>query len=87
MRKKFAKEKWGLSSWNGSNNLPRFIVIEYNGATKYSKVKKKIVKTIALVGKGVTFDSGGISINPIKIWEMKVICQSSCCCWDYLSSC
>ena len=48
----------------GSSNLPRFIVVEYRGADKYSKGKKKVSKTIALVGKGVTFDSGGISIKP-----------------------
>ncbi len=56
----------------GSSNLPRFIVIEYKGADKYSKGKKKVNKTIALVGKGVTFDSGGISIKPSNdMWEMK----------------
>lgn len=43
----------------GSVNPPRFIVLEYNGA-----LNSKIRKTVALVGKGVTFDSGGISIKP-----------------------
>ncbi len=52
----------------GSDNPPRFIIIEYNGSTKNKKVKKKI----ALVGKGVTFDSGGISIKPAaNMSEMK----------------
>ena len=72
--KEIRKRKMGgLSAVGmGSSNLPRFIVIEYNGALKYSKVKKKINKTIALVGKGVTFDSGGISIKPYNdMWEMK----------------
>jgi leucyl aminopeptidase len=41
----------------GSDKPPRFIVMEYNGA-------KKRVPTVALVGNGVTFDSGGISIKP-----------------------
>jgi leucyl aminopeptidase len=51
----------------GSVNPPRFIVLEYNGALR-SKNKKKI----ALVGKGVTFDSGGISIKPsAHMSEMK----------------
>ena len=45
----------------GSNNPPRFIVIEYNGAPKEGKKKQK---KIALVGKGITFDSGGISLKP-----------------------
>ncbi len=43
----------------GSNNPPRFIIIEYNGTDK-----KKTNDPIVLVGKGVTFDSGGISIKP-----------------------
>lgn len=40
-----------------SGNAPRFIHIEYNGDTKSSK-------NIALVGKGITFDSGGSSLKP-----------------------
>ncbi|MHB1687780.1 MAG: leucyl aminopeptidase [Ignavibacteriaceae bacterium] len=52
----------------GSANPPRFIVIEYSGISKSKKAKKKI----ALVGKGITFDSGGISIKPAAdMWEMK----------------
>jgi leucyl aminopeptidase len=42
----------------GSDNPPRFIIIEYSGSPKRKK------KRIALVGKGVTFDSGGISLKP-----------------------
>lgn len=41
----------------GSDEEPRFIVLEYSGAPK---TKPPIV----LVGKGVTFDTGGISIKP-----------------------
>ena len=53
----------------GSNNPPRFIVIEYNGAPKNSSKKQK---KIALVGKGITFDSGGISLKPATdMGEMK----------------
>ncbi|MCL5028947.1 MAG: leucyl aminopeptidase [Bacteroidetes bacterium] len=67
--KEIKKRKMGgvLAVGSGSNNPPRFIVIEYNGAAK--KYKKKLV---ALVGKGVTFDSGGISIKPsAHMGEMK----------------
>jgi leucyl aminopeptidase len=46
-----------LSVARGSRQPPRLIVIEYNGG-------KKDDKPIALVGKGITFDSGGISIKP-----------------------
>jgi leucyl aminopeptidase len=40
----------------GSQEPGKFIILEYN--------KGKGLDTIALVGKGITFDSGGISIKP-----------------------
>ncbi|MCX8117942.1 MAG: leucyl aminopeptidase [Desulfobacterota bacterium] len=40
----------------GTQEPAKFIVLEYN--------KGKGLDTIALVGKGITFDSGGISIKP-----------------------
>jgi leucyl aminopeptidase len=46
-----------LSVTAGSDEPPRLIVLEYRGG----KVKDK---PIALVGKGITFDTGGISIKP-----------------------
>ncbi len=46
-----------LSVSKGSNHPPRFIILEHNPG----KVK---TGTVVLVGKGVTFDSGGISIKP-----------------------
>ncbi len=46
-----------LSVANGSEQPPRFIVFEYNG------VQKK-TKPVVLVGKGITFDTGGISLKP-----------------------
>jgi leucyl aminopeptidase len=55
----------------GSDNPPRLITIEYNGL-KAGKGKKKQYEKVALVGKGITFDSGGISIKPAeKMSEMK----------------
>jgi len=49
----------------GSHEPPRFIVLEYNCGNKQAK-------TIALVGKGITFDAGGISLKPSKkMDEMK----------------
>ena len=52
-------EKMGsfLSVSLGSSEEPKFIIMEYNG-TAASK------KPLCLVGKGLTFDSGGISIKP-----------------------
>ncbi len=42
----------------GSNNPPVFIISRYRGRSEDQKVD------LALVGKGVTFDTGGISIKP-----------------------
>jgi leucyl aminopeptidase len=44
----------------GSAEEPRFIVLEYDGAAG---------KPVVLVGKGVTFDTGGISIKPAANME------------------
>ncbi len=50
----------------GSNNPPKLIVLEYNGAGESGQ------KPYLLVGKAVTFDTGGISIKPgEKMDEMK----------------
>ena len=46
-----------LSVTNGSAQPPRFIVLEYSGATKKQK-------PLVLVGKGITFDTGGVSLKP-----------------------
>ncbi|KAJ3277121.1 bleomycin hydrolase [Terramyces sp. JEL0728] len=46
-----------LSVSNGSVQPPKFLEIRYNGG-------KEGGSPLALVGKGVTFDSGGISIKP-----------------------
>ena len=46
-----------LSVTNGSDQPPKFIVLEYLGGAKKQK-------PLVLVGKGITFDSGGISLKP-----------------------
>lgn len=54
-----------LAVGGGSAYPPRMIVIEYAGAGPKEP-------TIAVVGKGITFDSGGISIKPaLKMGDMK----------------
>lgn len=56
----------------GSINKPRFVVLEYKPKIKAGKTKKARMMKIALVGKGMTFDSGGISLKPSKsMGEMK----------------
>ncbi|HTT68906.1 MAG TPA: leucyl aminopeptidase [Gemmatimonadales bacterium] len=53
-----------LAVAQGSTTEPRFIVLEYRGAGDAAPV--------ALVGKGITFDTGGISIKPAaQMDEMK----------------
>lgn len=58
------KEKMGglLGVSNGSDQEPRFIILEYKGAGPSKK-------PICFVGKGLTFDCGGISIKPSGAME------------------
>ncbi len=65
--KEVAKLKMGsfMSVAQGSDEPLRFIVLKYQGAAK-------AVQPIVLVGKGITFDTGGISIKPsAEMDEMK----------------
>ncbi len=62
-------EKLGMGSLLavglGSHQPPRFIVLQYHGG-------KAKAKPIVLVGKGITFDTGGISLKPgAEMDEMK----------------
>jgi leucyl aminopeptidase len=62
-------EKMGMGAMlavaQGSHEPPKFIVIEHRGGTKAGK-------PVVLVGKGITFDTGGISIKPAgEMDEMK----------------
>jgi leucyl aminopeptidase len=56
---RITKEKMGglLGVAQGSDQEPRFIILEYKGAPASKK-------PICFVGKGLTFDCGGISIKP-----------------------
>lgn len=61
------KENMGgiLAVAQGSSQEPRFIIMEYNGGPKGQK-------PVCFVGKGLTFDCGGISIKPAaNMDEMK----------------
>jgi leucyl aminopeptidase len=49
----------------GSAREPRIVVMQWLGATgNGGKGKKAATKPVAFIGKGVTFDTGGISIKP-----------------------
>jgi aminopeptidase len=52
-----------LSVARGSVEEPRFLELEYRGNPNNKD-------TVVLVGKGVTFDSGGISIKPSANMDM-----------------
>lgn len=58
-----------LAVGSGSQSGPRFIVLTYSPAGKSATRRP----TVALVGKAITFDSGGISIKPAAhMDEMKL---------------
>lgn len=62
-----AREKMGafLSVARGAKEPPRFIVLQYKGP-------RSAAKPVVLVGKGVTFDTGGISLKAgLNMHEMK----------------
>lgn len=60
------QEKLGMGGLlgvsRGSQEPPQFIILEYTGAAKKEK-------PVVLVGKTVTFDSGGISLKPAENME------------------
>ena len=64
--KRLAKEGYNglIQVGRGSSHPPRMIRLAYRS--------KKAKHHLAFVGKGITFDTGGISIKPAdKMWEMK----------------
>jgi leucyl aminopeptidase len=63
-RKEMAAEKMGsfLSVAQGTSQDPKLIALEYRKGGEGAK-------TVALVGKGLCFDSGGISIKPAQGME------------------
>lgn len=50
-----------LAVGKGSERQPRMVIMRWNGLSASSKKKDQ---PVGLVGKGVTFDTGGISIKP-----------------------
>src|ERR1700687_5833459 len=65
-RREIAREKMGglLGVNAGSARPPLFLIGDYRPA--------RAKKTVVLVGKGITFDSGGISLKPAaSMGEMK----------------
>ncbi|MEK7870644.1 MAG: leucyl aminopeptidase, partial [Nitrospirota bacterium] len=60
-------EKLGMGALlgvaQGSHEPPKFIILEYKGS------KKKDERPVVLVGKTITFDTGGISLKPAENME------------------
>ena len=54
-----------LAVAQGSNEPPKFIEIKYTPTGKKGKPKKHV----AIIGKGITFDSGGLSLKPANSME------------------
>ena len=53
----------------GARTPPRLVVLEHRGAAEE-------VGTVALVGKGVTFDTGGLNLKPTGFIEVRDRCSS-----------
>jgi leucyl aminopeptidase len=61
-----------LGVGSGSSHPPRLILLEYPGGNRSGK-------TVAVVGKGITFDSGGISLKPgLNMANMKFDKSGAC---------
>ncbi|MFI5314701.1 MAG: leucyl aminopeptidase [Myxococcota bacterium] len=76
--KELAREKMAgiLAVGRGSAHPPRLIALEYGAAPKKNAAKSargaRKRPTLVFVGKGITFDSGGVSIKPAaNMDEMK----------------
>ena len=61
-----------LAVGGGSMHGPRLVVVEYHGGGKKDP-------WVALVGKGITFDSGGISIKPSADMDKMKFDKSGAC--------
>lgn len=69
-------QKLGMGSYlgvaQGSDREPKFIVLKYSQPS-FAKATAGKAKRICLVGKSITFDSGGLSLKPAKSMEtMKI---------------
>lgn len=65
-----ASEKVGLNSFlavgKGSQNEPQFVIMNYVPENSDDKTKR-----VGLVGKGITFDTGGLNIKTAAMVQMK----------------
>lgn len=68
----------------GSINPPCLVILEYTPENLSSEAAKD---PLVIVGKGITFDSGGISLKPSEgMWEMKSDCGGATAVFGLMSA-
>lgn len=73
--KQIAKLKMGclMAVGQASEHLPRLVIMRWPGSPGTKTSAKKNKKPITFVGKGITFDSGGLNIKPFEgMLDMKM---------------
>lgn len=73
--KQLAKMKMGciIAVGQASEHLPRLVVMSWPGTGTAKGTKKKADKPLAFVGKGITFDTGGLNVKPFEgMLDMKM---------------
>jgi leucyl aminopeptidase len=70
-KEELAKRGFGalLAVAQGSANEPRLIVLEHGAPPKSARKGARKRPTLCLIGKGVCFDSGGLSLKPTTSME------------------
>ena len=73
-------QKLGMGSYlgvaQGSDREPKFIILKYSQPSSVLPTRRTTAgkaKRICLVGKSITFDTGGLSLKPAKSMEMMKI--------------
>ncbi|MBI4175062.1 leucyl aminopeptidase [Candidatus Berkelbacteria bacterium] len=91
-QKELEKMKMGalLAVARGSSEEPKLIVVEYSPRSSEQRTansERGEIPTVALVGKGITFDSGGISIKPSEgMDEMKLDMAGAATCLGVIAA-
>ncbi len=76
---RLAEEQFGglLAVGRGSANPPRLVVLRWPGAPAFADPAAPVL----FVGKGVTFDTGGVCIKPATpMWEMRADMSGAAAC-------
>lgn len=87
--KELEEKKMGalLAVARGSQEEPQLIVVDYHPAVDSSLSAVSTSPTVAFVGKGITFDSGGISIKPADgMEEMKIDMAGAATCLGVIAA-